>query len=118
MKKTGYLIFAFLMSSCVSAGDKEVLLKDWKKIEPLLVAEAKNNNDCDWKLKKQDIMDVDLYEDASFLSNEKLTCDSSSFYFVTFETYCNGREADSLVSAKILNCDQKYRVFSLTVMEE
>lgn len=72
-------------------------------------------------MKKQDVIEVDPDDDNfknSFLSYNKLTCDSSKLYLVTFSTYCNGPESDALVSARILNCDQIFMVFSLSLMED
>lgn len=41
MKKNIYVILVFLISACASTRNKELLLGEWDKIEPLLIAEAK-----------------------------------------------------------------------------
>ena len=110
-----------LPTSCMFIDHKKSLLKDWNTVQPLLVAEANKNHDCIWKLEKQDVIDVALDESRfkkRLLSDKKISCNSSTLYLVTFSSYCGGSETDAFVSARILNCDQEYKIFSLSLTEE
>lgn len=120
MKNYIFVLIAFQFINSACADDKEILLNSWDKISPLLISEAKKNNDCTWKLERQDVIDVALDGNGfkeRLLSEKKLSCNSSSLYLVTFSSYCGGSETDAFVSARILDCDQEYKIFSLSLTE-